>query len=581
MIKNTGDQSICFEMLSTTDGSIITSGTPTVYVLGDGGTQATGSGTSVHEGNGVWSYIPTQAETNYAHIAFTMSISGAFVQTVNIYTTTPQTGDAYSAIGLLNDVSTDDVNAQCDIALADYGANTTTPPTTSEITAHIDANSTQLSAILEDSGTTIPGLLASIDTLIDGIKATTDNLPDSGALTSIAQAVNLSTVDTVVDGIQADLSNATDGLGALKALIDAISPTSISDAVWDELLSGHTTAGTAGIALATASSGGVDVSVLADAVWDEAISGHTTAGTFGAKNQNLIPSESVSDYKADVSTLASASNQTTIINHLNDVKGTTFSGETDSLEAIRDRGDAAWITGAAGSAPSAEEIRSEIDTNSTKLAAIVADTNDLQTNQGSWATATGFATSDSLSTVATNIDTLISRLTSVRAGYIDKLNVTGDIAHSDDASTYKADVSSVSTSAEVAALDVIIDAIRAKTDNLPVDPADQSDVESAITATESALDLKISDILTNTGTTIPSQISALNNMSVADLIAGVTDGGYDLQEMLRIIFAFAAGKSTGGGTNTINFRSSADDKNRITATVDESGNRTAIALDGE
>jgi len=32
----------------------------------------------------------------------------------------------------------------------------------------------------------------------------------------------ISTVDTVVDGIQTDLSNGTDGLGALKALIDAI-----------------------------------------------------------------------------------------------------------------------------------------------------------------------------------------------------------------------------------------------------------------------------------------------------------------------------------------------------------------------
>jgi len=32
----------------------------------------------------------------------------------------------------------------------------------------------------------------------------------------------ISTVDTVVDGIQTDLNNGTDGLGALKALIDAI-----------------------------------------------------------------------------------------------------------------------------------------------------------------------------------------------------------------------------------------------------------------------------------------------------------------------------------------------------------------------
>ncbi len=34
----------------------------------------------------------------------------------------------------------------------------------------------------------------------------------------------------------------------------------------------------------------------------------------------------------------------TIITHLTDIKGATFNGSTDSLEAIRDRGDSAWVT---------------------------------------------------------------------------------------------------------------------------------------------------------------------------------------------------------------------------------------------
>lgn len=42
---------------------------------------------------------------------------------------------------------------------------------------------------------------------------------------------------------------------------------------------------------------------------------------------------------------ATAANQTIIINHLTDVKGGTFNGATDSLEAIRDRGDVAWVSG--------------------------------------------------------------------------------------------------------------------------------------------------------------------------------------------------------------------------------------------
>jgi hypothetical protein len=120
--------------------------------------------------------------------------------------------------------------------------------------------------------------------------------------------------------------------------------------------------------------------------------------------------------------------------------------------------------------------------------------------------------------------------------------------------------------------------------------------------------------LTDTGTTIPAQISGLNNISsgdvttactsslntydpptkteldsaiaglnditVADIIAGVADGSYDLQEMIRLIFSACTCKSDGGGTATLHFRDSADGKNRITATVDADGNRTSVTLDG-
>ncbi len=40
---------------------------------------------------------------------------------------------------------------------------------------------------------------------------------------------------------------------------------------------------------------------------------------------------------------------TTLDTKINDIQGATFSSATDSLEAIRDRGDAAWTTGAGGS----------------------------------------------------------------------------------------------------------------------------------------------------------------------------------------------------------------------------------------
>ena len=89
---------------------------------------------------------------------------------------------------------------------------------------------------------------------------------------------------------------------------------------------------------------------------------------------------------------------------------------------------------------------------------------------------------------------------------------------------------------------------------MPADPADQSQVDASI--------------------------AALNNISVADIIAGVADGSYDLQEMIRLIFAACCNVSSGGGTTNLVFKNSAESIDRITATVDANGNRTNVILDG-
>lgn len=61
-----------------------------------------------------------------------------------------------------------------------------------------------------------------------------------------------------------------------------------------------------------------------------------------------------------------------------------------------------------------------------------------------------------------------------------------------------------------------------------------------------------------------------------------TDGvepGLTLRGALRVKKAAMAGKSSGAGTGTERFRNTADTKDRITATVDANGNRTAVTLD--
>ena len=87
MRKNVGSQVVGAQMVTAADGTAFT-GTVTCYVTTDGGTQALGgtaSGVCTHEGNGFHTYVPTQAETNGDHVAFTFIGTAAVPATVQVY----------------------------------------------------------------------------------------------------------------------------------------------------------------------------------------------------------------------------------------------------------------------------------------------------------------------------------------------------------------------------------------------------------------------------------------------------------------------------------------------------------------
>lgn len=203
-------------MVSATDGSAFT-GSVTCYVTGDGGTQAAGSvgsGACTHEGNGFHTYAPAQAETNYDHVAFTFTGSGAVPATVQIYTSFPQTGDNYARLG------------------APAGAS-------------IAADIAGVQSDTNDIQTRIPAALVSgrIDASI-------------GAMAS---------------GVVTATAIAADAIGASELAADAVAE--IADAVWDEVLSGHLTAGSTGEALNASGSAGDP--------WTTALPGAYSAGQAG------------------------------------------------------------------------------------------------------------------------------------------------------------------------------------------------------------------------------------------------------------------------------------------------------------
>lgn len=110
------------------------------------------------------------------------------------------------------------------------------------------------------------------------------------------------------------------------------------------------------------------------------------------------------------------------------------------------------------------------------------------------------------------------------------------------------------TSGRAAKLDHL-DLIKAKTDNLPAAPAATGDAMTLTTGERNA---------------------------VADALLDRADGvesGESPRQTLRLVRAATVGKSDGFPNGPAHFRDRADSKNRITATVDVDGNRTAISTD--
>jgi len=72
----------------------------------------------------------------------------------------------------------------------------------------------------------------------------------------------------------------------------------------------------------------------------------------------------------------------------------------------------------------------------------------------------------------------------------------------------------------------------------------------------------------------------LTAQAVADAVwAQAIEAGLSADDVLRLIAAASAGKLSGAATTTIRIRDLADTTDRIVATVDSSGNRSAITLD--
>jgi len=166
-----------------------------------------------------------------------------------------------------------------------------------------------------------------LDLLIDAIKAVTDNLPNSGALTDLATAAALAVVDGIVDAIKAVTDNLPNS-GALTDLASAADLATVAGYIDTEVAAIKTT-----------------TDKLDDTLEDD-------GGTYRFTQNALEQAPSAGD--------ATAANQTTIITHLTDLKGTGFVKDTDSMVDL-------GHTGADGD--TLEDLSDQLDNISTTAGA--------------------------------------------------------------------------------------------------------------------------------------------------------------------------------------------------------------------
>lgn len=148
------------------------------------------------------------------------------------------------------------------------------------------------------------------------------------------------------------------------------------------------------------------------------------------------------------------------------------------------------------------------------------------------------ALASALATIASYVDDLEGRLTAARAGYLDELA----------AANIPADV----------------DTLLSRLSGSRAEYLDNLSAGAVALASEMA-----------------AYFSALNDITVAQILDGVVEGSLTVKQTLRVVLSVLAGKSSGGGTTSIAFRDQADSKDRVSATVTAAGNRTAVTVDGD
>ncbi len=536
------------------------------------------------------------------------------------------------------------VRAAVGLASANLDTQLDALPTAAEnATAVWGAGARTLTAIDEDSTTL--DLDATIRAAVGLASANLDS-----QLGAIDDAVDteVAAIKATTDKLDATLENSSDGwiftAAALQQAPSTAGPSAadIADAVWDEPIAPHAAvSGSTAEALNAAGASGDP--------WVASLPGSYTAGQAGfILGTNLDATVSSRASAANLATVAGyVDTEVAAIKAVTDKLDGTLEASSDgqifTAAALQNAPtssgglDAAGVRAAIGLASANLDTQlADLPTNAelatalasaddavlavlgtpagaslaADVAAVQADTNDIQSrlpaalvsgrmdssvgamaNNVMTAAAaaadlttelqSGLATASALSTLDGKVDVI--------DGVVDAILVdTAEIGVAGAGLTALASAASLATVAGY--VDTEVAAIKAKTDNLPADPADASDVAAAFATVNSTLstiagyvDTEVAAIKAKTDL-IPASPASTGDIPSAAAIADavhdeVVEGTVTLRQSIRLHNAALGGKVTGLDTFNPVFRDLADTKAVIDATVDSYGNRSAVTRD--